>query len=159
MSERRKKLGRVVQTKTEECVDHTAGKRSADYLRFLVEAEMRAVDPDEYLDMDDSDADDFEIMPGQKRCCLDLCWGASRGQSDVFVSKEIPPPVSRIPTQPDIEMGTAPLLVPEDAMEVDKDAGVQRESVRCGRNVLIRPTWKCVQTLLVSAATVTQLKH
>ena len=36
---------------------------------------------------------------------------------------------------------------------------VQRESVRCGRNVLIKPTWKYVQTLLVGAATVTQLKH
>ena len=24
---------------------------------------MRAVDPDEYLDMDDSDADDFEAIP------------------------------------------------------------------------------------------------
>ena len=36
---------------------------------------------------------------------------------------------------------------------------VQRESVRCGKNVLIKPTRKFVQTLLVSAATVTQLKH
>ena len=77
---------------------------------------------------------------------------------------EIPPPVSRIPTQPDIEMGTVPLPVPEDAMEVDFAAGVepalaQRESVRCGRNVLVKPTWKYVQTLLVSTATLTQRRH
>ena len=52
VSERLKKLGRVVQTETEQCVDQTAGTRSADCLRFLSEAEMRAVDPDEYLDMD-----------------------------------------------------------------------------------------------------------
>ena len=31
---------------------------------------------------------------------------------------------------------------------------VQREPVRCGRNVLIKPTWKYVETLLVNAATV-----
>ena len=31
---------------------------------------------------------------------------------------------------------------------------VQRESVRCGRNVLIKPTWKYVGTPLVSTATV-----
>ena len=30
--ERRKKLGRVYQTETEECIDQTAGTRSADYL-------------------------------------------------------------------------------------------------------------------------------
>ena len=41
----------MVQTETEECIDQTAGTRSADYLRFLAEAEMRAADPDEYLDM------------------------------------------------------------------------------------------------------------
>ena len=50
VSERRKKLGRVVQTETEECIDQTAGTRSADYLRF---------------DMDDSDVDDFEAVPGR----------------------------------------------------------------------------------------------
>ena len=65
---------------------------------------------------------------------------------------EIPPLVSRILTQPDIEMGAVPLPMLEDVMEVDFDAGL-------GRNVLIRPTWKYVQTLLVSAATVTQLKR
>ena len=79
-------------------------------------------------------------------------------------ASEIPPLVSRIPTQPDIEMGTMLLPVPEDSMEVDFDAGVdpasvQREQVRYGKNVLIKLTWKYVQTLLVSAATVTQLKH
>ena len=47
---------------------------------------------------------------------------------------EIPPPVSRIPTQPDIEMGTVLLLVPEDATEVDFDAGVEPALVRRGAN-------------------------
>ena len=42
------------------------------------------------------------------------------------------PLVSRIPTQPDIEMGTVSLLVPEDAMEVDFDAGVEPALVRRG---------------------------
>ena len=51
---RRKRFGRAVQTEMEECIDQTAGTRSADCLRFLVEAEMRAADPDEYLDMDES---------------------------------------------------------------------------------------------------------
>ena len=53
MSERLKKLGCVV-TETVQSVDQTAGTRSEDYLRFLAEVEMRAVDPDEYLDVDDS---------------------------------------------------------------------------------------------------------
>ena len=44
----------------------------------------------------------------------------------------IPPPVSRVLTQPDIEMGTVPLSVPEDAMEVDFDAGVEPALVRRG---------------------------
>ena len=44
----------------------------------------------------------------------------------------IPPPVSRVLTQPDIEMGTVPLSVPEDAMEVDFDAGVELDLVRRG---------------------------
>ena len=59
---RRKKLGRVVQTETEECIDQTAGARSTDFLRFLAEAEMKAAEPDEHLDMDDSDVDDFEVI-------------------------------------------------------------------------------------------------
>ena len=42
VSGRRKMLGRAVQTETEEeCIGQTAGTRSADYLRFLAEAEMR----------------------------------------------------------------------------------------------------------------------
>ena len=40
---------------------HTAGRRSADCLRFL--AEMKAVDPGECLDVDDSNADDFVAIP------------------------------------------------------------------------------------------------
>ena len=83
---RRKKLGRVVQTETEECIDQTAGARSADYPRFLAVAEMKAVDPDEYLDIDDSDVNDFEVIP--ERCCLDLLQSTSRGQFDVFISRE-----------------------------------------------------------------------
>ena len=35
VSGRRKMLGRVVQTETEECIGQTAGTRSADDLRFL----------------------------------------------------------------------------------------------------------------------------
>ena len=44
----------MVETETEECIDQTAGTRSADYLSFLAEAEMKAVDADQCLDMDDS---------------------------------------------------------------------------------------------------------
>ena len=69
--------------------------------------------------------EDNPVSPSAKRAC------------------KIPPPVSQIPTQQDIEMGTVSLPVPEDAMEVDFDA----------------PTWKYVQTPLVSTATVMQLKH
>ena len=78
VSERRKKLGRVVQTETEECTDQTAGTRSADYLRFLAEAEMRAVDPDEYLDMDDSDVDDFEAVLGRNAAVSGCIWRTIR---------------------------------------------------------------------------------
>ena len=42
----------------------------------------------------------------------------------------IPPHVSRILTQPDIEMGAVPLPVLEDAMEVVFDAGVEPALVR-----------------------------
>ena len=44
----------------------------------------------------------------------------------------IPPPVSRILKQPDIGMGTVPLPVLEDVMEVDFDAGVEPVLVRRG---------------------------
>ena len=70
VSESRKKLGRVVQTETEECIDQTAGTRSEDYLKFLAEAEMRAADPDESLDMDDSDVNDFEAVPDRNAAVL-----------------------------------------------------------------------------------------
>ena len=69
VSERLKKLGCVV-TETVQSVDQTAGTRSEDYLRFLAEVEMRAVDPDEYLDVDDSGADDFEVIPGRNAAVL-----------------------------------------------------------------------------------------
>ena len=70
MSERRKKVGRAVQPETVQRVDHTAGTRSADHLRFLAEAEMLAVDPDQCLDMDDSDADGFEVIPDRDAAVL-----------------------------------------------------------------------------------------
>ena len=133
VSERRKKLGSVVQTETEERIDQTAGARSAGCLRFLAEAEMRAADPDEYLDMDDSDVDDFEIIPGRNAAVL-TCAGVHLEDNPMSPSAKracaIPPPVSRILTQLDIEMGTVPLPVPEDVMEVDFDAGVQPALVR-----------------------------
>ena len=96
MSERRKKLGRVVQTETEECVDQTAGTRSADYLRLLAEAEMRAADFDEYLDMDDSDADDFEVIPGRNAAvltCAKVHLEDNLMSSSAKRACEIPPPV------------------------------------------------------------------
>ena len=92
---------------------------------------MRAADSDEYLDTDDSDVDDFEAVPD--RNAVLTC--ALEDNSKITSAKEaceIPPLVSRIPTQPDIEMGTVPLLVPEDAMEVDFDAGVEPALVRRG---------------------------
>ena len=88
VSERRKNLGRAAQTETVQHIDQSAGTRSADCLRFLAEAEMRAVDPDEYLDMDDPDADDFEAIPGRDVAVLTWPKGAPGGQSGVFVSKE-----------------------------------------------------------------------
>ena len=70
VSERRKQLCRVVQPETVQRVDQTAGTRSADYLRFLAEAEMKAVDSDQRLDMDDSDDDDFEVIPDRDAAVL-----------------------------------------------------------------------------------------
>ena len=119
VSERRKKLGRVVQSKTEECIDQTAGTRSADYLRFLAEAEMRAADPDEYLDMDDSDVDDFEAVPDRNAAvltCARVHLEDTSMSSSAKRTCKIPPRVPRIP----------------NAMEVDCDAGVEPALVRRG---------------------------
>ena len=135
MSERRKKLGRVVQPQTARCVDQTAGTRSAHYLRFLAEAETRAVDPDEYLDMGDSDVDDFEaildrvaaVLTGPRAHLEENPMSSSAKRACAILS-----PVSRILTQPDIGMETVPSPVPEDAMEVDFDAGVEPALVRRG---------------------------
>ena len=84
---------------------------------------MRAANPDEYLDMDDSDVDDFGAILGRNAAVL-TCAGVQL--EDNLMSEKracvIPPPVSRIRTQPDIGMGTVPLPVPEDAMVVDFDA-------------------------------------
>ena len=129
----RSSLGRVVQTETEECIDQTAGVRSADCLRFLAEAEMRASDPDEYLDMDDSDVDDFEAVPDRNAYVFTCAQVLSEDNSMSSSAKracKIPPPVPRIPTQPDIEMGTVSLPMPEDAIEVDFDAGVERRGAK-----------------------------
>ena len=96
---------------------------------------MRAIDPDEYLDVNDSDADDFESVPDRNTTVL-TCPRLHLEDNSMFSSAKrackIPPLVSRIPTQPDIEMGTVSLLVPEDAMEVDFDAGVEPALVRRG---------------------------
>ena len=120
---------------TARCVDQTAGARSADYLRFVAEAEMRAVDPDECLDMDDSDADDVEAIPD--RVAVVLTGPRVHLEDDPMSSSAkrahaIPLPVSRILTQPDIEMEAVPVPVPEDAMEVDFGAGVEPVLVRRG---------------------------
>ena len=135
VSGRRKKLGHVVQTETEECINQTAGTRSADYLRFLAEAEMRAADPDEYLDMDDSDVDDFEAVPDRNAAVMTCARVHLKDNSMSSSAKracKIPPLVSRIPTQPEIEMGTVSLLVPEDAKDVVFGAGVEPALVRRG---------------------------
>ena len=51
-------------------VDQTGrATRSAEYLKFLAEAEMKAVDPDQWL-MDDSDADDVENIPDRVAAVL-----------------------------------------------------------------------------------------
>ena len=64
VSERRKKLGRAAPPETVQRVHQTVGTtRNADCLSFLAEAEMKAVDTDQCLNMDDSDADDFEVIP------------------------------------------------------------------------------------------------
>ena len=135
MSERRKKLGRVVQPKTVQRVDQTAGTRSADYQRFLAGAEMRAVDPDQCLDMDDSDVDDFEVVPDKDVAVLTglrVYLEDNPMSSSAKRACAIPPPVSRIPAQPDIGMGTVKLPEPEDAMEVDFRAGVEPVLMRRG---------------------------
>ena len=99
-------------------------------------------------DMNDSDADDFEAVPDRNAAVL-TCARVLPEDNPMSSSAEreracaIPPPVSRIPTQPDTpvsriptqpdtEMGTVPLRVPEDAMEVDLDAGVESATVRKG---------------------------
>ena len=70
-SERRKKLGRGAQPEMMQRVHQTTGtNRSADYLSFLAEAERRAVDSDQCLDMDDSDVDDFGVIPDRDAAVL-----------------------------------------------------------------------------------------
>ena len=85
--------------------------------------------------MDDSDADDFEVIPDRDAAvltCARVHLEDNPMSSSAKRACEIPPLVSRILTQPDIEMGTVPLPVPEDAMEVDFDAGVEPALVRRG---------------------------
>ena len=85
--------------------------------------------------MDDSDVEDFEAVLDRNAAVL-TCPRVHLEDNSMSSSAkgacEIPPPVSRIPTQPDIEMGTVSLLVPEDAVEVDFDAGVEPALVRRG---------------------------
>ena len=85
--------------------------------------------------MDDSDVDDFEAVAGRNGAVL-TCARVHLEDNSMFSSAKracaIPPPVFRILTQPDIEMGSVPLPVPEDAMEVDLDAGVEPALVRRG---------------------------
>ena len=110
----------MVQTETVQRVDQTAGTRSADYLSFLAEAEMRAVDPDQCPDMDDSDVDDFEVVHDRDAAVLTCPRVHLEGNPVSSSAKRACaiPPMSRILKQPDIGIGTVPLPVPEDAMEV-----------------------------------------
>ena len=90
---------------------------------------MKAVDPDQCLDMDDSDADDFEGHPCHRDAAV--LTGPRVHLEDNPMSSSakracaIPPPVSRLLTQQDIGMVTVPLPVPEDTMEVDFDAEME----------------------------------
>ena len=93
---------------------------------------MKAVDPDEYLDMDDTDTDDFEAILGRNAAGPRVHLEENPTSSSAKRARTIPPPMSRNLTQPDIGMGTVPLPVLEDAMEVDFDAGVEPALVRRG---------------------------
>ena len=84
--------------------------------------------------MDGPDADDFEVIPDRDAAVLT---GHRVHLEDNPMSSSAKtacavPPVSRILTQPDIGMGTVPLPVPEDAMEVDFDTGVEPVLMRRG---------------------------
>ena len=151
--ERRKKLGCAVQPETVQRVDQTAGTtRSADYLGFLEDTEMKAVDPHQCLDMDDSDADDFEVIPDRDAAVFTrprVHLEDNPMSSSAKRACATPPPVTRILTQPDTGMETVPLQVPEDAngggLRRWSGASVgakraARERARCGGNVSIKPT-------------------
>ena len=79
--------------------------RDADYLSFLAAAERKAVDSDQCLDMDDSEADDFEVIPDRDAVVLT---GPRVPLEDPMSSSAkracAVPAVSRILTQPDIGM-------------------------------------------------------
>ena len=103
------------QPETVQSVDQTVGTRSADYLRFLAEAEMKAVDSDQCLDMDD--ADDFELISDREAAVLTgprVYLEDSPMSSSAKRACAIPLAVSRILAQPDIGMESVPLPVPED---------------------------------------------
>ena len=66
-------------------------------------------------------------------------------------TRAVPHRMSRILPQPDVEIGIVPVPMPEDAMEVDLETlewcqhwreEAQREPVRYGWNVRIKPTWR-----------------
>ena len=85
--------------------------------------------------MDDSDTDDFEAIPDRVAAVLTgprVYLEDNPMSSSAKRACAILPPVSRILTQPDVGMETVPLPVPEDAMEVDFDAGVEPALVRRG---------------------------
>ena len=68
VSVRRKKLGVWLSPKQCNAPTRLVGRQ--EDLSFLAEAEMKAVDPDQCLDMDDSDADDFQVFPDRDAAVL-----------------------------------------------------------------------------------------
>ena len=110
VSERRKKLGRVVQPETVRCVDHTTGE------------EVRTFSALPGGDRDEGSRPRPMPRPG--------------GQSNVFVIEEsLHNPSSGVPN-PDSTRhwsGDSSVAGPEDSMDVDFDAGAEPVLVRRGR--------------------------
>ena len=136
VSERRRKLGCAAQPETVQRVHETAETtRCADYLSFMAEAEMKAVDRDHCLDMDDSDADDFEVIP-DRDAAVSIGPSVRLEDNPMSLSAEktraVPDPMSRILPQPDVATGMVPVPMPEDEVEVNLHAGVVPASARRG---------------------------
>ena len=128
---------------------------------------MRSAGHDEYLDMDDSDLDDFEAVLDRNAAVLTCARVHCGGQFDVIVSREHAKSLLWCPESRHnqtlrwercycqrLKMRWRWTLMLEWSQRWCEE--VQRESVPYKE---IKPTWKYVLTLLVSAATVTQLKH